>query len=250
MDLKFKGKVAIITGAGSQIGYGQGIAKFMAKEGCTIFGVDHYQWEGCQQTAQDIIAAGGKAAAFKADCGKKEQAAAAAKECIAKFGQIDILINNAGASTAFKPFLETTEEEWNKDMNDNLYAHMMMVKAVAPYMIERKYGRIVCYSGGQGLANNAMYGASKAGVVAFAHSIAKELAPHGIIVNIMMPGVGNTGLGGSMKKLPSPFLTSIANRTMLKRLCEPEDMAPAVAFLASDVCSYMVGGSLTLSAMG
>ena len=248
MDLKFKGKVAIITGTGSQRGYGQGIAKFMAKEGCTIFGVDYYQWEGCQKTAQDIIAAGGKAAAFKADCGKKEQAAAAAKECIAKFGKIDILINNAGASTAFKSFLESNEEEWAKDMNDNLYAHMMMVKAVAPHMIEHKYGRIVCYSGGQGLPNNAMYGASKAGVVAFAHSIAKELAPHGVIVNLMGPGVGNTGLGGGMEKLPPGFMEGIANRSALKRLCTPDDMAPVVAFLASDTCSYMVGGIIQLGA--
>jgi 3-oxoacyl-[acyl-carrier protein] reductase len=248
MDLKLKDKVAIITGTGSQRGYGQGIAKFMAKEGATIFGVDFYDWEGCQKTAKDIVAAGGKAAAFKADCGKKEQAAAAAKECIAKFGKIDILINNAGASTAFKAFLETPEEEWIKDMNDNLYAHMMMVKAVAPHMIERKYGRIVCYSGGQGLPNNAMYGASKAGVVAFAHSIAKELAPYGIIVNLMGPGVGATGLGGGMEKLPKGFMEGIAARSALKRLCTPNDMAPVVAFLASDTCSYMVGGIIQLGA--
>lgn len=249
MDLGFKGKVAIITGTGSQIGYGQCIAKFMAKEGCTIFGVDYYQWEGCQQTASDIIAAGGKAAAFHANAGNKDQAAAAAKACMDKFGRIDILINNAGASTPFKPFLETVEWEWEKDMNDCLYSCMMMVKAVAPYMIERKYGRIVCYSGGQGLANNDMYGAAKAGVVAFASSIAKELAPYGIIVNTIAPGTGSTGLGGSMKKIPSPFSKSLAERSLLKRLCTPDDMAPAVAFLASDVCSYMVGGLLRLSAM-
>src|SRR4030042_948076 len=211
MDLKLKDKVAIITGTGSQRGYGQGIAKFMAKEGATIFGVDFYDWEGCQKTGKDIIAAGGKAAAFKA-------------------------------------FLETPEEEWIKDMNDNLYAHMMMVKAVAPHMIERKYGRIVCYSGGQGLPNNAMYGASKAGVVAFAHSIAKELAPHGVIVNLMGPGVGNTGLGGGMEKLPKGFMEGIAARSALKRLCTPDDMAPVVAFLASDTCSYMVGGIIQLGA--
>lgn len=249
MDLKLKDKVAIITGTGSQRGYGQGIAKFMAKEGATVFGVDYYQWEGCQKTAKDIQAAGGKAAAFKADAGNKEQAAAAAKECLKQYGKIDILICNAGASTPMKPFLETVEDEWNRDLNDNLYAHLYMVKAVAPHMVERKYGRIVCYSGGQGLPNNAVYGAAKAGVVAFAHSLAKELAPLGVIVNLMGPGVGNTGLGGGAEKLPPGFMDNIAKRSLLKRLCLPEDMAPVVAFLASDTCSYMVGGIIQLGAM-
>jgi 2-hydroxycyclohexanecarboxyl-CoA dehydrogenase len=221
----------------------------MAKEGAIVFGVDYYQWEGCQKTAKDIIAAGGRAAAFKADAGKKDQAAAAAAECLKQYGKIDALVCNAGASTPFKPFLETVESEWNQDYNDCLYSCVYMVKAVAPHMIERKYGRIVCYSGGQGLANNAMYGAAKAGVVAFAHSIAKEFAPYGVIVNLMGPGVGATGLGGGMEKLPPGFMEGIAKRSLLKRLCTPDDMAPVVSFLASDACSYMVGGMIQLGAM-
>ena len=110
-------------------------------------------------------------------------------------------------------------------------------------MAERKYGRIINTSGGQGIPTISVYGAAKAGVEAFTHALALEVAPLGVIVNGISPGLGNTGL---VVRNTEEFMEGNRQRSALKRLCTPEDVAPAVAFLASDVCSYMVGQWLRL----
>jgi 3-oxoacyl-[acyl-carrier protein] reductase len=239
MDLHLKDKVALITGAGSQIGYGRKIATTLAEEGCDMVVAD-VNFEGAQQTASEVAALGRKALAVKVDVTNRDEVDKMVSSALDKFGKIDILVNHAGASGRGKPFVQMTREDWDFDINVNLYGQMNVAQAVLPHMIERKYGRVIFTSGGQGLPTLATYGAAKAGVEALTHSIAAEVTSSGVIVNGIGPGLGLTGLtkGASTD---SPHMQGFIQSSMLKRLCTPEDVAPMVAFLASDVCSYLTG---------
>jgi NAD(P)-dependent dehydrogenase (short-subunit alcohol dehydrogenase family) len=243
MDLKLKDKVALVTGAGSQIGYGEGIALTLAKEGCNIVAAD-IDFEGAQRTADEIEALGCQTLAVKVDVTQRAEIDAMVKKVLEKFGKIDILVNNAGASSKNKPFIEMTKADWDIDINVNLYGQMNVAQAVLPHMISRHYGRIINTTGGMGFPSIAVYGAAKAGVVAFTQSLAKEVAPLGVIVNVVAPGLALTGL---VQGAPPEFLEMIRQSTSLKRFCTPEDLAPVVAFLASEVCSYMVGQCVSLA---
>jgi len=243
MDLHLKDKVALVTGAGSQIGYGKAIALTLAEEGCDVIAAD-INLDGAKQTAAAIEALGRKALAVKVDVTNQAEVDAMVKKGIEKFGRIDILVNNAGASSQLRPFIEMTEEDWDFDIKTNLYGQMRVARAVLPHMIERRYGRIINTSGGQGIPNISIYGAAKAGVVMFTQALAREVASQGVIVNAVGPGLGKTGL---VYRAPQEFLEGEKQRSLLKRLCEPSDVAPVVAFLASDRCSYMVGQLVQLS---
>jgi 3-oxoacyl-[acyl-carrier protein] reductase len=166
-----------------------------------------------------------------------------AQAVAARFGRIDILVNNAGVSSPDKPFMLKTKSDWDLDIGVNLYGQMNVAQAVIPYMAEQKYGRIINTSGGQGIPTVSTYGAAKAGVEAFTHALALEVAPLGIIVNGIAPGLGETGLNVTTTE---EHKQGFRRMSALGRLCTPDDVAPAAAFLASDVCSYMVGQWLRL----
>jgi NAD(P)-dependent dehydrogenase (short-subunit alcohol dehydrogenase family) len=237
MDLKLTDKVALVTGAGSQIGYGRAICLTLAEEGCDVVAAD-IDLEGARQTASQVKALGRKALAFKVDVTKQAEVDAMVADAVKMSSRIDILVNNAGASSQLRPFLEMTDEDWQFDIGVNLLGQMRVARAVLPHMIARKYGRIINTSGGQGIPNISIYGAAKGGVVQFTKALAREVASKGVIVNAVGPGLGKTGL---IYRAPQEFLESERQASLLKRLCEPSDVAPVVAFLASDTCSYMVG---------
>jgi NAD(P)-dependent dehydrogenase (short-subunit alcohol dehydrogenase family) len=241
MDLQFKDKLALVTGAGSQIGYGKTIALTLAKEGCNVVAAD-IDIEGAQKTADSIAALGRSALAIKVDVGNRDEVDAMITNIMEKFNKIDILVNNAGVGRPM-PFIETTREDWDFTVHVNLYGLMNVTQSVLPHMIARKYGRIVNISGGIGCAMLSVYGTTKAGVKSFTQSLAKEVTHLGIIVNAVEPGLALTGL---TKGAPSDFLENFRQGSLLKRFCTPEDLAPLVAFLASDTCSYMVGQYITL----
>jgi len=250
MDLGLNGKVALITGVGSQIGFGRGIALFLAKEGCDVAAVD-IDLEGTQMTASDTRALGRKVITVKADISKNNEVEDMVKTVIAEFGKIDILVNNAGAGTILKPFIELTRQEWEKPININLYGTLNVTRAVIPHMISHKYGRIINITGGQGEATISMYGASKAGISAFTKSLASELIDYGIVVNGIHPGLGNTGLnisGRGGRKLNDEEVKAASRRFGTKRFCTGDDIGPMVAFLASDICSYLVGEIINMNA--
>ncbi len=244
MDLKLKDKVAIVTGAGGQTGYGKGIALALAREGCRVVIVD-VDPEGGKKTATEIKASGGKALPVKTDISKMAEVQAMADKAIAEFGRIDILVNNAAIGWPSKPFLELSQSEIDRVIGVNLYGTMNMVRAVAPQMIKQKYGKIVNFSGGQGLPGDVSYGASKAAIISFTTSIAKEFAPQGIIVNCFTPGPAETGL--SQGRLPHSIWETMAKHSPMGRLCLPDDVGAAIAFVVSDMNSYMVGQCLHLS---
>ncbi|HEY54702.1 MAG TPA: SDR family oxidoreductase [Dehalococcoidia bacterium] len=237
MDLKLKDKVALVTGTASQIGYGKAIALTLAEEGCDVISAD-IDLEGAKKTAAEIEKLGRKAMAVKVDVSNRSDVDKMVKAVIAQFGRIDILINNAGTSSVVQPFMQMTKADWDLDIGVNLYGQMNMAQAVIPHMANRKYGRIVNCSGGQGIPGISVYGAAKGGVEQFTHALALEVAPMGIIVNAVLPGLGETGLVGTA---PKEMLESMKQMSALKRLCTPQDVATMTAFLASDVCSYMVG---------
>ena len=244
MDLGLKGKVALVTGAGSQIGYGKGIVLALAREGCDIIAAD-IDLKGAKQTAAEVEALGRKAMAVKADVTNRAEVDDMVKAALEKFGKIDILVNNAGTSSELKPFIEMTKADWDIDINVNLYGQMNVAQAVLPHMMSRHYGRIINVLGGQGIPTISVYGAAKAGVEAFTQALAREVASSGIIVNAVGPGLAQTGL---LLKASPEYIESYRQSSLLKRLCRVEDLAPVVAFLASDVCSYMVGQVIHLEA--
>jgi 3-oxoacyl-[acyl-carrier protein] reductase len=242
MDLGLKDKAALVTGSGSQIGFGREIALTLAKEGCDIVVAD-MDLEEAKKTAADVEASGRRAITIKVDVTDRDEVDSMVKAAIDEFGRIDILVNNAGTSSELKPFIEMTRADWDLDIGVNLYGQMNVVQAVLPHMISRKHGRIVNISGGQGFASISVYGAAKAGVEAFTHALAMEVAPHGIIVNGVLPGMAQTGL---VLKAPAEAAEAYKQSSALKRLCTPRDVATMVTFLASDVCSYMTGRFVTL----
>jgi 3-oxoacyl-[acyl-carrier protein] reductase len=244
MDLKLTGKVALVTGAGRRIGYGRAIAVTLAREGCAVAAADIYlDW--AKQTVSEIEKTGGRALAVHADVTNRAEVDAMVRTVAEELGRIDILVNNAGASSKEQPFMQMTREDWDKDISVNLIGQMNVAQAVIPYMAKQQYGRIINTSGGQGIPSISVYGAAKAGIEAWTHALALEVAHLGIIVNGVAPGLGETGLTANNAQ---EFFEENRQRSALKRLCTPADVAPAVAFLASDVCSYMVGQWIRLSA--
>jgi NAD(P)-dependent dehydrogenase (short-subunit alcohol dehydrogenase family) len=245
MDLGLKDKVALVTGTGSQRGFGKGIALVLAKEGCDIIASD-IDLEGTEKTAAEVRALGRKATALKVDVTSIAQVNDMVKAALAQFGQIDILVNNAGGATQPQPFAETAESKWERDINLNLKGVLNCTRAVLPQMISRKSGKIVSISSVAGIigaATGTTYGAAKAGVIAFTQGLAQEVVESGINVNCIAPGLGATAFYDNM------------GPEMLKRAKEmeaagititPEDIGNAVAFLASDVSRRFVGQCLRI----
>jgi NAD(P)-dependent dehydrogenase (short-subunit alcohol dehydrogenase family) len=245
MDLGLKDKVALVTGAGSPIGFGRAIALTLAREGCDIVAND-VNAEEVKQAAAVVEALGRKAIGIKADVSNSAEVNDMVKIAMEKFGKIDILVNNAGATIPGKPFAEKPVEEWEPDINVTLKGVLICTKAVIDNMISRKSGKIINISSGAGKTggmNATVYGAAKAGVIAFTKGLAAEVAAIGINVNSVAPGLANTGFA---KDAPPEFLKSTAAMVPLKRLTEPQDIANMVAFLASDVASDIVGQTFSV----
>jgi NAD(P)-dependent dehydrogenase (short-subunit alcohol dehydrogenase family) len=243
MDLGLKDKVAVVTGTGSQIGFGKAIAMTLAKEGCDVIGVD-IDIEGAEKTAAAVKALGRRALAIKADISNRAEVDAAVKQIIDEFGKIDILVNNAGMDPGWKPFLEVKLDELKKAMEVNLYGSINMAQAIAPHMISRKYGKIVNFSGGQGGPQNTYYSASKGAVDSWSDTLAKEMIPLGVMVNTFLPPPAKTNLGKD--HLPPGFADNVAKMMPMGRLCTTEEVGSMIAYMVSDTNSYMVGQYIKL----
>lgn len=246
MELGLEGKVALVTGAGSQIGFGKAIALSLAKEGCDIVAAD-IDLEGAKQTAAEVEALGRKSIALKADVTSLAEVQDMTKTILAKFGKIDILVNNAGGCSPMKPFLEKTEEEWDYDINVNLRSVLNCTAAIMPGMVERNSGKIINITSGAGIdggMNTSIYSAAKGGVIAFSKCVAKEAARSGINMNLVSPGPANTGFA---KNAPPGMMERMAKMIPIGRVTETQDIANAVVFLASDVSSDIVGQTLIVT---
>jgi len=244
MDLALKGKVALVTGAGSQKGFGKAIALTLAKEGCDVIvcDVDH---EGVKKTAAEIQNLGRKSLAMKMDITDSFEVKSVVGEALKQFKVIDILVNNAGAISSVGQFVDKPEQEWNRDIELNLKGAMNCAYAILPQMIARKSGKIINISsigGTIGIPNTVGYASAKAGIIGFTRNLGVEVAPLGINVNSVAPGMALTNFGGGA---PPPDLLEKSLATIpTRRINEPQDVANAVVFLASDAARNIVGQNL------
>lgn len=246
MDLGFKGKVALVTGAGSQIGFGKAIALLLAKEGCDAIAVNDINLDDAKKTAEAVKTLGRKSMAIKADVTKKAEVQEMVKKALAEYKKIDILVNVAGAILGTGPFDKQTEELWDKEMALNFKGTMLVTQAVIPGMIERKYGKIVNISSGSVRAafGVSTYTIAKGAVEIFTRHLAKNVVKDGVNVNCVSPGWALTNfIKGDKEEAARRFLPG----TPIGRGTTPEDIANAVAFFASDISGDVVGQVLDVT---
>lgn len=241
MELGLKDKVAVVSGTGSQVGFGRGVALYLAEEGCHIVSVD-LDLAGAQKTADDVAALGRKALAAKVDITQRPEIDAAVKQTLEEFGRIDILCNTAGGSIGVVPFVESTPEQWDAEINTNLKGTMHFMHAVLPYMIQQRYGKIVnfsthCAHHAEGLFGVSPYIAAKAGLAQMSKSLQHELGDTGININVIAPGPGNT----QFHKNSPGMAEDVAKMAAAGKTVLPADIAYAVGFLVSDVSRLVRG---------
>jgi NAD(P)-dependent dehydrogenase (short-subunit alcohol dehydrogenase family) len=242
VDLGLDGKVALVTGAGS--GIGAGIAAALADEGCVVYLGDS------NGAAAARVAAGckGPGHPLTLDVGDPALLRQCAERIDAEQGRIDILVNNAGILKTGSA-IDATIEDWDQVCRVNLSGVYYCCKAVLPFMLQRKSGKIVNIASvsaakGGGAFGNVLYGTTKAGVIALTKGLARDLAPFGINVNAVAPSVTETAM-------TSPLLTPQRRQAVLAsiplgRFASPSDIARTVLFLASDVSAYITGDTIVV----
>ncbi len=242
-------RVAIVTGAGQ--GIGKGIATALGEAGFKVAVADLNQ-PIAEQTAKEITAAGGTAIAVEIDVTRTDSVASAVRTVEAELGPIEVVVNNAGWDD-FMPFTDTTEEFWDKILDINFKGALRVLKAVVPGMAERGFGRVVNIgsdAGRVGSSLEAVYSGAKGGIIAFGKTLAREVAAHGVTVNTVCPGPTDTPAlrkfaedAGDAEKV----IGGMTRAVPMKRLGTPDDIGPAVAFLASDGAGFITGQTLSVS---
>jgi NAD(P)-dependent dehydrogenase (short-subunit alcohol dehydrogenase family) len=244
MDLKLKGKVALVTGAGSQVGFGKAICLRLAGEGCFIIAAD-INLEGAGQTVEAVRALGCRGLAVKCDITKKAEVQEMVKQGLAEFSRIDILVNNAGGVLHGGSFLEQDEALWDKELALNLKGPMFCSQAVIPGMLQRKYGKIIIISSSSARIVHtgvSMYTIAKGATFIFTRGLAKQYAKDGIIVNSIAPGWSlETDFVKGGQPAKDRMKPMFMQETPLGRGTSTEDIANMVAYLASDVSGDVVG---------
>jgi 3-oxoacyl-[acyl-carrier protein] reductase len=241
--MRFENQVAVVTGSGRGIGHA--IAVRLAKEGARVASVSRTE-ANAQKTADEINAARADAAkAYAVDVADQAAVQKAAGQIFADFGRVDILVNNAGV-TRDGLSMRMSMEDWDTVLNTNLKGAFNFIQAVMRPMIKQRSGRIINISSIAGLIGNAgqaNYAASKAGLIGLTKTLARELASRGITVNAVAPGLIETDM---TTVLSEEIRQNILKNVPLGKLGEPEDIAGAVAYLASAEAKYITGQVLTV----
>jgi len=237
------GKVAMVTGAAQ--GIGKAVALLLARNGADIIVAD-INLEKAEETAKEIQALGRKALAAKVDVGNLDDVIRVVQTVLEQFSQIDILVNNAGINRD-KLILRMTEEDWDVVLKINLKGTFNCTKAVVRHMSKQRSGKIVNIAsvvGEMGNAGQANYAASKAGVIGFTKTIAREFAQRGININAIAPGYIETPMTDVLAEKVKEQLRRLIP---MERLGKPEDVAEAVLFLVSEASSYITGQVLNVN---
>jgi len=238
-----KGKVALVTGAGQ--GIGKAISLMFAKEGAAVAVADIKE-ENAREAVKEIESLGGRAIALKVDVSSSSDAEKMVEDAVTGLGGLHILVNNAGI-TRDKLLLRMSEEDWDVVLKVNLKGAFNATKAAVRVMSKNRYGRIVNIASIVGLTGNpgqANYSASKAGLIAFTKTVAREFAGRGITCNAVAPGFIDTPM---TQVLPDNAKEALIARIPLERLGTPEDVAEGVIFLASDRATYITGHVLNIN---
>ena len=239
---QLENQIAVVTGAGR--GIGRSIALRFAAEGAAVVCVSRSA-ENSEKVADEIRALGRKAWAHAVDVGDSAAVATAAEKILTDCSKVDILVNNAGV-TRDGLLLRMSDADWDTVLNTNLKGAFLVTKAFSRAMLKQRSGRIINISSVLGLIGNAgqcNYAASKAGLIGFTQSAAKEFASRGITVNAIAPGFIETDMTAELKE---PARTELLKAIPMRSFGQPEDIANAALFLASPAARYITGQVLTV----
>ncbi len=237
-------RIAIVTGAGQ--GIGRAIALGLAREGARVAIADVNE-ECANSVKNEIEAAGGRALVIRTDVSNEDSVQAMVERSLQEFGRVDILVNNAGIFPT-SPVEEMSEEDWDRVIGTNLVGAFLCSRAVVAKFLEQGSGRIISLTSGrafQGAKNGAHYAASKAGIIGFSKSLALELAPHGITVNVICPGITDTAQPRGHQTEEQIYAQ--AQRIPLGRIGQPEDLVGPAVFLASDAAAFITGQTIMVN---
>jgi 3-oxoacyl-[acyl-carrier protein] reductase len=241
--MSLPGRVALVTGASQ--GIGRTVALRLAKDGAAVAVAARNQ-EKLNELVTEITAAGGTASAFALDVADEDQVKATVKAAIAQFGKIDILVNNAGI-TRDQLVMRMKRADWDAVLQTNLTSAYLCIQAVMSSMLKQRWGRIINITsifGQMGQAGQANYSASKAGLIGLTMAIAREVGSRNITCNAIAPGFIETAMTAV---LSDEFKQAAVKQIPLGRVGSSEDVAGAVAFLASDDASYITGHVLNVN---
>jgi 3-oxoacyl-[acyl-carrier protein] reductase len=241
--MSLSGRVALVTGASQ--GIGRTVALRLAKDGATVAVAARNQ-EKLTELVAEITKAGAQAAAFALDVADEEQVKSTVKAIIAQFGKLDILVNNAGI-TRDQLVMRMKRADWDAVLQTNLTSAYLCIQAVMSSMLKQRWGRIINITsifGQMGQAGQANYSASKAGLIGLTMAIAREVGSRNITCNAIAPGFIETAMTAV---LSDEFKQAAVKQIPLGRVGSPEDVASAVAFLASDDASYITGHVLNVN---
>ena len=242
-----KGKVALVTGASS--GIGRATAEALAANGARVAINFHRNQAGAEAARAGIVGRGGAAIAVQADVTRAGEVHSLVEQTSAELGPIDILVNNAGSLIERLRILELTEERWDEVLDLNLKSAFLCCKAVAGSLMERRAGAIINVSSIAGRNGGALgslhYSAAKGGLITFTKGLAKELAPFGVRVNAVSPGVIDTPYH---EQFSSPeMMKTYAGMIPLGRVGTPAEVGQVICFLASDAAGYLVGETIEIN---
>jgi 2-hydroxycyclohexanecarboxyl-CoA dehydrogenase len=241
----FQDQVIVVTGAAR--GIGKAIAQTMAQAGGHMMILDILEEEAAQ-VADGIVAAGGAATAMAVDATDAGQVEDVVGRIVTDWRQIDVLVNNIGWNNP-TPFLESDEALWQQLLDVNLLTGLRFCRAVLPHMVNRQEGRIVNIASIAAIhpwPGSVLYGVAKAGVVSMTRSLAAAMAEHNIRVNCICPGPTETELSKRLRETDPEYVASIHGKLQIGHLADPEEIAAAVAFLASDESSFVLGECLVV----